>query len=78
QRVHRLLEMLRTYRAAAAALPDAVVVVDCNSQCIQWFNAAANTLLGLRYPSDLVMPVVARLQPLSLASWLTQGCNAES
>ncbi|MCH7233759.1 phosphate regulon sensor histidine kinase PhoR [Xylella fastidiosa subsp. multiplex] len=77
-RVHRLLEMLRTYRAAAAALPDAVVVVDCNSQCIQWFNEAANTLLGLRYPSDLDRPVVERLQPLPLASWLTQGCNAES
>ncbi len=55
-----------------------MVVVDCNSQCIQWFNEAANTLLGLRYPSDLDRPVVERLQPLPLASWLTQGCNAES
>ncbi|EWS77713.1 histidine kinase [Xylella taiwanensis] len=77
-RGRRLMEMLRTYRAAAAALPDAVVVVDCNSQCIQWFNEAANTLLGLRYPGDLDMPVVERLRPLPLAPWLIPGCgNAE-
>ncbi|MBN6152476.1 phosphate regulon sensor histidine kinase PhoR [Xanthomonas sp. AmX2] len=76
-RKRRLLDMLRAYRAAAAALPDAVVVVDRNSQRIQWFNEAAGTLLGLRHPGDLGAPVVARLQPMPLAHWLAGGRNAE-
>jgi two-component system phosphate regulon sensor histidine kinase PhoR len=76
-RKRRLLEMLRAYRAAAAALPDAVVVVERNSQRVQWFNKAATTLLGLQYPADLGSAVGERLQPLSLAHWLAAGRNAE-
>jgi two-component system phosphate regulon sensor histidine kinase PhoR len=76
-RKRRLVEMLHTYRAAAAALPDAVVVVDRNSQRVQWFNEAAGGLLGLRHPGDLGAPVVERLQPLPLAHWLAAGRNAE-
>lgn len=55
-RKRRLLDMLRSYRAAAAALPDAVVVVDRNSQRVQWFNEAATSLLGLHHPGDLARP----------------------
>jgi len=76
-RKRRLVEMLRTYRAAAAALPDAVVVVDRNTQRVQWFNEAAGGLLGLHHPGDLGVPVVERLQPLPLAHWLAAGRNAE-
>ncbi|HEY0662380.1 MAG TPA: phosphate regulon sensor histidine kinase PhoR [Lysobacter sp.] len=76
-RKRRLIEMLRAYRAAAAALPDAIVVVDRNSQRIQWFNEAATGLLGLRYPRDIGAPLVQRLQPLQLAHWLAAGRNAE-
>lgn len=66
-RKRRLVEMLRSYRAAAAALPDAVVVVDRNTQRIQWFNEAATSLLGLHHPADMGAPLVERLQPLPLA-----------
>src|SRR3970282_1784735 len=52
-RKRRLIEMLRAYRAVAAALPDAIVVVERNSQRIQWFNEAAAPLLGLSYPRDI-------------------------
>jgi len=45
-RKRRLVDMLRAYRAAAAALPDAVVVVERNSQRVQWFNEAATGLWG--------------------------------
>ena len=76
-RKRRLLEMLRSYRAAAAALPDAVVVVDRNTQRIQWFNEAATSLLGLHHPADMDAPLVERLQPLPLAHWLAGGRNAE-
>lgn len=76
-RKRRLLAMLRAYRAAAAALPDAVVVIDRNSQRVQWFNKAATSLLGLRHPSDLNAAVGDRLQPLPMSHWLSAGRNAE-
>ncbi|MGH8053300.1 MAG: phosphate regulon sensor histidine kinase PhoR [Stenotrophomonas sp.] len=76
-RKRRLIEMLRSYRAAAAALPDAVVVVDRNTQRVQWFNEAATSLLGLQHPTDMEAPLVERLQPLPLAHWLAGGRNAE-
>ncbi|MFT3762185.1 MAG: phosphate regulon sensor histidine kinase PhoR [Pseudoxanthomonas sp.] len=76
-RKRRLLAILRAYRAAAAALPDAVVVVERNTQRVLWFNKAATHLLGLRYPGDLGQPVGERLQPLALSHWLAAGRNAE-
>src|SRR5690606_29618584 len=76
-RKRRLLAMLRAYRAAAAALPDAVVVVERNTQRVLWFNEAATPLLGLRHPRDLHASVVDALQPLPMASWLAAGRNAE-
>ncbi|MCR6662355.1 MAG: phosphate regulon sensor histidine kinase PhoR [Luteimonas sp.] len=76
-RKRRLVAMLRAYRAAAAALPDAVVVVERNSQRVQWFNEAATPLLGLRYPQDIGMPLGERLQPLQVAHWLSRGRHAE-
>ncbi len=76
-RKRRLIDMLLSYRAAAAALPDAVVVVDRNTQRVQWFNEAASTLLGLQHPTDMGAALVERLQPLPLAHWLAGGRNAE-
>jgi two-component system phosphate regulon sensor histidine kinase PhoR len=76
-RKRRLIEMLRAYRAAAAALPDAIVVVERNSQRIQWFNEAAHGLLHLQHPQDINTPVAHRLQPLQISRWLASGRNAE-
>ena len=76
-RVQRLVEMLRAYRAAAAALPDAVVVLERNTQRVQWFNEAAGDLLGLQYPEDIQAPLGERLRPLPIAHWLAAGRNAE-
>ncbi len=77
QRKKRLVAMLRAYREAAAALPDAVVVIRRNSQRTLWFNKAATSLLGLRYPDDIDRPVGERLQSLGLSRWLAAGRNAE-
>lgn len=77
-RKKRLIEMLRAYRAAAAAMPDAIVVVERNTQRIQWFNHSANSLLQLRYPRDIGAPLADRLQPLQLSHWLASGRNAET
>ena len=76
-RKRRLIDMLRAYRAVAAALPDAVVVVDRNSQRVLWFNQAATPLLGLRHPHDVGAALSQRLQPLPVAHWLSAGRNAE-
>ncbi|HZX81143.1 MAG TPA: phosphate regulon sensor histidine kinase PhoR [Lysobacter sp.] len=76
-RKRRLLAMLRAYSAAAAVLPDAVVVVARDTQRIVWFNEAGTTLLGLRYPPDVEASIVERLPGLPLASWLARGRNAE-
>jgi two-component system phosphate regulon sensor histidine kinase PhoR len=76
-RKRRLIEMLRAYRAAAAALPDAIVVVERNSQRIQWFNAAATGLLSLKHPADIGTPLAQRLQPLHLSRWMAAGRHAE-
>jgi two-component system phosphate regulon sensor histidine kinase PhoR len=76
-RKRRLLDILRAYRAAAAALPDAVVIVDRDSQRVQWFNEAATPLLGLRYPRDLGRALGDCLQPLPVSRWLAGGRNAE-
>ena len=76
-RKRRLLGMLRAYRAAADALPDAVVVLARDHQRILWFNEAATRLLGLRYPQDIDAPLGERLQPLPLSHWLAAGRRAE-
>lgn len=76
-RERRLVEMLRAYRAAATALPDAVVVVDRNSQRVLWFNEASTGLLGLRHPVDLGAALGERLQPLPISRWLAAGRYAE-
>jgi two-component system phosphate regulon sensor histidine kinase PhoR len=76
-RKRKLLEMLRAYRAAAAVLPDAVVIVDRGTQRVNWFNEAATRLLGLRYPRDIGAPLAECLRPLPIAVWLTGGQHAE-
>ncbi|HVI58989.1 MAG TPA: phosphate regulon sensor histidine kinase PhoR [Luteimonas sp.] len=76
-RKRRLVDMLRAYSAAAAALPDAVVVVERNSQRMRWFNDAATRLLGLRYPDDIDAALGERLQPLPVSRWLAAGRHAE-
>src|SRR5690606_6240037 len=75
-RNRRLLAMLRAYRAAADTLPDAIVVVERDSQRVAWFNDAATRLLGLRR-ADIGQPIGPRLQPLPMARWLSGGRHAE-
>ncbi len=76
-RKRRLLGMLRVYRTAAAVLPDAVVIIDRNSQRVVWFNEASARLLGFRYPRDKDKPVVQLLKPLPVAVWMAAGQHAE-
>jgi two-component system phosphate regulon sensor histidine kinase PhoR len=65
----RLVRLLRSFRDAAAALPDAVVALD-REQRIQWFNAAASHLLGLKYPQDIGGHLTNLVRAPRFAEWL--------
>ncbi len=67
-----LVGLLRAFRDAAAALPDAVVALDDDHR-IQWFNAAARNLLGLKYPEDVGGHVTNLLRAPRIVDWLRQG-----
>jgi len=76
-RKRRLVDRLGAYRAVANALPDAVVVIERNTQRILWFNDAATPLLGLRFPRDRNASIVTATAPLPMAQWLAMGRKAE-
>jgi two-component system phosphate regulon sensor histidine kinase PhoR len=67
-----LVGLLRAFRDAAAALPDAVVALDGDHR-IQWFNSAARTLLGLKYPEDVGGHVTNLLRAPRIVEWLRLG-----
>ena len=67
-----LVGLLRAFRDAAAALPDAVVALDGDHR-IQWFNSAARTLLGLKYPEDVGGHVTNLLRAPRIVDWLRLG-----
>ena len=67
-----LVGLLRAFRDAAAALPDAVIALD-NDHRIQWFNAAARALLGLEYPQDIGGHVTNLLRAPRIVDWLRAG-----
>jgi two-component system phosphate regulon sensor histidine kinase PhoR len=69
-----LVGLLRAFRDAAAALPDAVIALD-NDHRIQWFNRAARTLLGLEYPQDIGGHVTNLLRAPRLVDWLRAGAT---
>ena len=48
----RLAELLGQFKSSAEALPDATVILRASGE-IQWFNEAAENLLGLQTPRDL-------------------------
>lgn len=52
KRKRKLGTMLNRFQQATAALPDATVVLS-DGEHIEWWNDAAEQLLGLRYPRDV-------------------------
>ncbi|RFA30375.1 PAS domain-containing sensor histidine kinase [Alkalilimnicola ehrlichii] len=51
QRRRRLIEMLQAFRESIDAMPDAAVVLRDDGE-MQWWNSAAEHLLGLKWPKD--------------------------
>jgi len=65
----RMVRLLRAFRDAAAALPDAVVALDRELR-IEWFNAATANLLGLKYPQDLGAHLPNLVRAPRFTEWL--------
>ncbi|KGI78385.1 phosphate regulon sensor histidine kinase PhoR [Oleiagrimonas soli] len=73
-RSRRLSLQLRDLRNAAAALPDAAVLLDGEGR-IRWFNHASEDLLGLRRPQDRGTLLIERLRESTLGPWLESGAE---
>lgn len=69
QREDRLTDMLERFRNAAAAMPDAVVIVSENDE-IEWANPSAATLLGVHSPRDTGMRLFNLLRDPEFAEYL--------
>src|SRR5690348_2984726 len=71
-RARRLAAQLRDLRDAAAAFPDALVLLD-DAGRVRWINRAATRLLGLAWPNDRGVLLAERLQGSKLGDWLRSG-----
>jgi len=73
-RTRRIASRLRDLRSAAAALPDAVVLLD-HSHHVRWFNHAAEELLGLKRPRDRGRLLADLMRNTELSDWLADGAR---
>lgn len=73
-RKRRLLALLRTFREAAEALPDATIYLSVD-QRILWFNESATRLIGLRHPRDIGAPITHLLRAPRVVEWLAAGAS---
>ena len=69
RRRKRMREILTDFRQAAAASPDAAVILRDNGE-IAWINAAATRLLGLRHPQDLNQMAVNLIRDPEFARYI--------
>lgn len=76
KRARRLAVQLRDLRDAAAAFPDALVLLDAGGR-VRWINRAAERLLGLHWPRDRGVALVERLSGSELGDWLHSGQEQE-
>jgi two-component system phosphate regulon sensor histidine kinase PhoR len=70
----RLIEQLRSFRDAAAALPDGVVALDPERRIV-WFNAAARDLLGLDPRHDGGAEITHLLRAPRVVQWFAEGAE---
>ena len=68
----RLLDTLKAFREVAAALPDALLVLDRENRVL-WFNSNATRFLGLQKPTQLERPLFEKLRVPQAEEWLASG-----
>ena len=75
-RQRRLVRLLRAFREAADALPDAVIVLDAQRRIV-WLNRAAGRLLRLKLARDRGQPVDDFLPNPQVRAWLAEQPERE-
>ncbi|MCL5668703.1 MAG: phosphate regulon sensor histidine kinase PhoR [Gammaproteobacteria bacterium] len=68
----KLARTLNRFEEAAAALPDGIVVLSAHG-IIEWFNAAAGEMLGLRSPQDIGQRIANLLRHPDFIALLAAG-----
>lgn len=76
RRKKRLVRMVERLRNAFAALPDAIVILDEDDE-IQWYNAAAESLLGLK-KSDVGLLIANLVRNPKFVEFLQAGDGAHT
>lgn len=72
KRKQKLARILIRFQEAASALPDATVVLSTTGE-IEWFNDAAQHLLGLRWPDDAGRRIVNLVRHPEFINYLGAG-----
>lgn len=72
KRKRKLGGMLNRFQQATAALPDATVVLS-DGERIEWWNDAAEALLGLSYPRDVGQHVANLVRAPAFVDYLNSG-----
>ncbi len=72
RRQDRLTDMLGRFQSAAAAMPDAVVIVTGDNN-IEWANPSAERLLGIRFPRDAGLRLFNLLRDPDFADYFARG-----
>ena len=76
KRKRKLARYLKRFQEATAVWPDAVVIID-GSDAIEWANAKARDLLGIRLPQDAGRPVTFLLRDPWISRFLATGDPVE-
>ena len=71
KRKRRLRNFVRRFEHAAAAFPDAAVILRIDGGIV-WLNQAATELLGLRHPQDLNQPISKLIRNPLFVEYLEQ------
>ena len=72
RRADRLTDMLGRFQNAAAAMPDAVVIVTGDND-IEWANPSAENLLGIRFPRDTGLRLFNLLRDPDFVDYFARG-----
>src|SRR5688572_13543219 len=76
RRTDELVDTLTRFQSAAAAMPDAVVILTEEEE-IEWANPPAAILLGIHFPRDAGMRVSNLLRDPDLTDYLKSGHYSE-
>lgn len=77
QRKRRLTALIKRFQEATAAMPDATVILDVDGT-IEWFNGAAQPLLGLQAGKDVGQRIANLIRHPEFARFLLKGSPDES